>query len=565
MRLIKTGPYIPGEEKLEIIQKWGADIPAYAILSHTWSSNAEDEVLLADVLNGTSRQKPGFSKLWRAIERARLDGYGWLWDDTCCIDKTSSVELSEAINSMYSYYKNAEKCYAYLVDVSSTEVQGEFIRSRWWRRGWTLQELLAPTDLEFFNSDWQSLGKKAGLHDVIYQITGIETEYLDGSLPVEHASVAKRMFWASARQTTRQEDMAYCLLGLFEVNMSMLYGEGAQRAFLRLQEEIMRVSEDQSIFAWVKSKNEQNPATHHGLLADSPKDFEHTGFSIPYTAVGDYSPSTMTARGLQITLPLARRPDDTFIAALRCPVPGRNYSDWLALYLEKLNTGSNIYARVDCQTLASVSVLGTPQDVYVRQNFPSVAIQAIYPNHFFQIRSLTCNTDYKDISSYRIVNAIASEACKDKALPNVERLPWSALPTIYGVHKQAGALSVAIFLQRSGDGEAFVLLLGTSTKSDLDVGFDVFDGDFAFDKLQTVFEPRGAGHLRELQYHHVHVNVEERVHENFKTYLIDVDIRPISLPPTAADMFQDVADIIAGPDTVASKAALKDKVRRFWR
>lgn len=327
----------------------------------------------------------------------------------------------------------------------------------------------------------------------------------------------------------------------------------------------MRVSEDQSIFAWVKSKNEQNPATHHGLLADSPKDFEHTGFSIPYTAVGDYSPSTMTARGLQITLPLARRPDDTFIAALRCPVPGRNYSDWLALYLEKLNTGSNIYARVDCQTLASVSVLGTPQDVYVRQNFPSVAIQAIYPNHFFQIRSLTCNTDYKDISSYRIVNAIASEACKDKALPNVERLPWSALPTIYGVHKQAGALSVAIFLQRSGDGEAFVLLLGTSTKSDLDVGFDVFDGDFAFDKLQTVFEPRGAGHLRELQYHHVHVNVEERVHENFKTYLIDVDIRPISLPPTAADMFQDVADIIAGPDTVASKAALKDKVRRFWR
>jgi len=93
MRLVKTGPYIPGEEKLEIIQKWEADIPAYAILSHAWSPNPDDEVLLADVLNGTSRQKPGFSKLWRAIERARLDGYRWLWDDTCCIDKTSSVEL----------------------------------------------------------------------------------------------------------------------------------------------------------------------------------------------------------------------------------------------------------------------------------------------------------------------------------------------------------------------------------------------------------------------------------------------------------------------------------------
>jgi len=157
--------------------------------------------------------------------------------------------VSEAINSMYSYYRNAEKCYAYLVDVSTTGLEGEFVRSRWWRRGWTLQELLAPMNLEFFNNDWQSLGQKAGLHAVIHQITGIETNYLDGSLPVDHTSVAKRMFWASARQTTREEDMAYCLLGLFEVNMSLLYGEGAQRAFLRLQEEVMRASEDQSIFA----------------------------------------------------------------------------------------------------------------------------------------------------------------------------------------------------------------------------------------------------------------------------------------------------------------------------
>ena len=135
MRLLKTGPYIPGAERLELIQKWGTQVPKYAILSHTWSSNPDDEVLFADVQNGTSHTKPAFSKMLKAIERAKLDGYGWLWIDTCCIDKTSSVELSEAINSMYSYYKEAEKCYAYLIDVDATVVGEEFKTSRWWRRG----------------------------------------------------------------------------------------------------------------------------------------------------------------------------------------------------------------------------------------------------------------------------------------------------------------------------------------------------------------------------------------------------------------------------------------------
>jgi len=320
----------------------------------------------------------------------------------------------------------------------------------------------------------------------------------------------------------------------------------------------------------VKDKNEQRRVTHHGLLADSPKDFEHTGFSIPYTAVVDYSPSTMTARGLQITLPLTRRPDGTFIAALRCPVPGRNYSDWLAVYLEKLNTGSSIYARVDCQTLASVSVLGRPQDVYIRQNFPSVAMQGIYPDHFFRIRSLTWNTEFRDISSYKIVNAISSKASRFRALPGVERPPWSTLPPIYSVHKQAGALSVALVLQRSGDDEAFMLLPGTSAKSYLEVGFDVLGGvdvggEPAFDRLQTYFRPCKAGHLRQLPYHRVHVSVEERVYDNSKDYFIDIDIEPVPLPPTAVDLFQDVADIMVGPDVVASKAALKDKVRRLWK
>lgn len=199
MRLLKTGPYVPGDGKLEVIQKWGKDIPAYAILSHTWSTNPDDEVLLADVHNGTCDKKPAYSKLEKAMERAMLDGWGWLWIDTCCIDKTSSVELSEAINSMYAYYKNSQKCYVYLADVESEKAGTEFEASRWWKRGWTLQELLAPRVVEFFNRNWKALGSKQTLHDAISKRTGIEYPYLTGALPVEHASIAKRMSWAASR------------------------------------------------------------------------------------------------------------------------------------------------------------------------------------------------------------------------------------------------------------------------------------------------------------------------------------------------------------------------------
>nr|POF13259.1 vegetative incompatibility protein het-e-1 [Quercus suber] len=213
MRLLKTGPYVPGSARLEIVQKWGKDIPPYAILSHTWSANPDDEVLFSDVQHGTCASKPGYAKLENAMKRAQLDGYGWLWDDTCCIDKTSSVELTEAINSMYSYYKKSQMCYSYLSDVKSETPGIEFKKSRWWRRGWTLQELLAPQKLEFFNSDWKSIGFKDDLHEIITEITGIDRDYLNGSFPVEHASIAKRMSWAASRETTREEDVAYSLIG----------------------------------------------------------------------------------------------------------------------------------------------------------------------------------------------------------------------------------------------------------------------------------------------------------------------------------------------------------------
>lgn len=228
---------------------------------------------------------------------------------------------------MYEYYKRSQKCYAYLADVQSEKAGPSFEGSRWWRRGWTLQELLAPKEVEFFNQDWKSIGYKHSLHESISRQTGIEYDYLTGALPVEHASIAKRMSWAACRETTREEDIAYSMLGLFDVNLPMLYGEGATKAFIRLQEEILRASEDQSLFSWVKPAGFEG---HHGLLADSPKDFEHVGNVIPYTDPGDQNPLVMTARGLSLSLPLTKKTDDRIIAAIHCPVPAQK-SGWLAV------------------------------------------------------------------------------------------------------------------------------------------------------------------------------------------------------------------------------------------
>jgi hypothetical protein len=179
--------------------------------------------------------------------------------DTCCIDKKSSAELSEAINSMFRWYKNAAVCYAYLSDVRITgdkrdslpQILG-FEQSKWFTRGWTLQELLAPKRVVFLDCNWDTFGTKETLVDKVSMITGIEQSYLMSNFFITlpgHVSVAEKMSWASKRITSRAEDMAYCLLGIFDINMSLLYGEGI-KAFLRLQRKIIKAGNDMSVFAW---------------------------------------------------------------------------------------------------------------------------------------------------------------------------------------------------------------------------------------------------------------------------------------------------------------------------
>jgi hypothetical protein len=175
---------------------------------------------------------------------------------------------------MFHWYRDAQVCYAYLSDVPAIEEDhfaqdSAFRKSKWFTRGWTLQELLAPQTVVFYNHDWEELGSKGRLGNLISSITGIERLF-----NFEKASVAQKMSWASRRETLRSEDMAYCLMGLFKVNMPLLYGEGSS-AFYRLQLEIMKQSDDESIFAW--SEAEWQSHQESGLLAHSPAAFKDSG------------------------------------------------------------------------------------------------------------------------------------------------------------------------------------------------------------------------------------------------------------------------------------------------
>jgi hypothetical protein len=218
-------------------------IPPYAILSHTWG---DDEFLFEDLVNGTSKSKAGYEKIMFCGEQAARDSLQYFWVDTCCIDKWKTPELSHSINSMFQWYKNAAKCYAFLLDVSAPTIDAQlhqdtweasFRESRWFTRGWTLQELLAPASINFYSLERQRIGDKASLEQQICEITRIPATALRGGA-LDEFSVPERMAWMADRQTKEEEDMAYSLIGIFGVSMEFRYGEGKERALKRLQEEM---------------------------------------------------------------------------------------------------------------------------------------------------------------------------------------------------------------------------------------------------------------------------------------------------------------------------------------
>jgi hypothetical protein len=237
--------------KYSLTEYVGKGIPRYAILSHTWGEDHE-EVTMANLEKDTDTSKAGYRKLEFCANQAAEHGLRFFWVDTCCIDKSSSAELTEAINSMFAWYRDAARCYVYLSNVpiasltSNPPAQQDwypaFQQSRWFKRGWTLQELVAPKSVEFFSVEGQRLGDKYSLLQELRSITGISVEALQGSR-LDGFSVDERMSWVGQRETKREEDIAYSLLGIFDVHMPLIYGEGRKKAFARLQKEIKASAE----------------------------------------------------------------------------------------------------------------------------------------------------------------------------------------------------------------------------------------------------------------------------------------------------------------------------------
>lgn len=299
------------------LEEFFGEIPKYAILSHTWR---EDEVLYEDMKNGKPKEKKGYDKIKNCCVTASNDGYLYVWIDTCCIDKSSSAELSEAINSMFDWYQASSICYIYLDDVPTPDSGGLgtdlLSSSRWISRGWTLQELIAPNRVDFYSSSWTFCGTRESLEEPLHKLTFIDRRVLSGDISVMSVlrkknelssfSIAQRMSWASKRQTTRPEDMAYCLMGLFAINMALLYGEGGPKAFHRLQEEIIKISQDQSILAWSTRWEPILDLTgrkgRQGFFADHPSTFQSAHNIV--RIYSDSEPYDITNKGLQIRLSL---------------------------------------------------------------------------------------------------------------------------------------------------------------------------------------------------------------------------------------------------------------------
>jgi Heterokaryon incompatibility protein (HET) len=360
----------------------GSSTPEYAILSHTWE---KEEVSYAQFQEPSSQSMVGYRKIVYLSKQAQEDDLNYAWIDTCCIDKSSSSELTEAINSMFKWYKGAKFCYAYLEDIQDLNAAGLAVRlkqfdspsyvasaltSRWFTRGWTLQELLAPPNVKFYNRKWEYIGDKYHLWEYISIQSGIPKLALLRPESIQSYSVANRMNWVSKRITTREEDIAYCLLGLFDINMPLLYGEG-RKAFYRLQEEIIKVSDDDTIFAW------DNPEQRYsvlGALAQSPAWFQDPDISRnTEDSLSNYS---ITNSGLRIQMPILRR-GDQYYGVLKCSTKHSSFPSMpCPLGIPLFNAGKDkTYFRNGCVRLGDISQSSVAiETIYIiRESVPTIS------------------------------------------------------------------------------------------------------------------------------------------------------------------------------------------------
>ena len=348
---------------LEFADFFDSAVPEYIILSHRWEGNETtfQEFKAKRHLN-QANFLPSILKIKLFCAQTLSDGYEWCWVDTCCIDKTSSAELTEAINSMWRWYSEARACYVYLSDIkpinrrlsmtptsvsltndprpSPESIKARLQGTAWFTRGWTLQELLAPKQEFFFDAGWNLLGDRdqIPLLPNLEARTGICGKYFGDHEQIRATSIAERMLWISKRQTSRVEDIAYCMLGIFNVHMPLIYGEGLN-AFLRLQLEIIKASDDETIFAWTGEGRERS-----GLLAEHPRDFGGlAGQQIVRRTWLEREPFAMTNKGMEIQVfdtPLLKNASKAELI-LNCQVKGEG---WVVVSL------GNVDGRSWCRT-----------------------------------------------------------------------------------------------------------------------------------------------------------------------------------------------------------------------
>lgn len=246
------------------------DVVRYAIFSHRWTDSepSYQDVSASIFPGGLGKQRntktAGLAKLMQLCETARALGYKLVWSDTCCIDKSNMAELSEAIHAMFKWYAHAHLCIVHLAASSSL---ADFEREPWFKRGWTLQELLAPRRIKFYDETWRQFTTLANdkddpaLMSALSTVTGIPRDVVvaDNSRGIKGRGIWEIMSWASARKTTRIEDVAYCLYGLFDVHPPIAYGEG-EKAFPRLVEAIAERYHTWDVFAWGGQASERHPA-----------------------------------------------------------------------------------------------------------------------------------------------------------------------------------------------------------------------------------------------------------------------------------------------------------------
>ncbi|KAE9381114.1 HET-domain-containing protein [Stipitochalara longipes BDJ] len=331
----------------------------YAILSHTWGNG---EVSFQDIVDiERARKKQGFFKIERTCQLARDRNIEYAWIDTCCIDKSSSAELTEAINSMFRWYKQSHVCFVFLSDLLSIDrnaISNYLPHCRWFTRGWTLQELIAPEEIEFYDWGWNMIGTNDTLRELLSEITGIDADILNDSDRIHSIPVARRMSWAASRQTTRVEDLAYCLFGIFDVNLPLIYGEG-KKSFIRLQEAIARETNDLSLFAWTSQNEDSVQASRRrkfrGILAESPAEFNGCGYLQNLSDPGVIPAQvSITNQGFII----ADRLNDSggnYLLSLDCTFPGTLPTLTIAIRLVRTAYG---YVRHYSGELISVHIYG---------------------------------------------------------------------------------------------------------------------------------------------------------------------------------------------------------------